>query len=80
MAVVRLFAAARIAAGTSFDQVAGATVGEVLASAVERYGDGFADVLRSCHIWVNGEPAGDEAMVGDHDEVGVLPPVSGGSA
>lgn len=78
MAVVRLFAAARVAAGTSHDEVPGATVGEVLARAAERYGDEFAEVLRSCQIWLNGQPAADGVALGDQDEVGILPPVSGG--
>ena len=45
MAVVRLFAAARVAAGTGRDEVPGGTVQEVLDEAVGRYGSGFADVL-----------------------------------
>ncbi len=78
MAVVRLFAAARIAAGTGCDQVSGATVDEVLAAAAERYGEGFVEVLRRCQVWLNGEPAEGDAPLGEEDEVGILPPVSGG--
>jgi molybdopterin converting factor small subunit len=78
MAVLRLFAAARIAAGTGRDSVPGATVAEVLAAARARYGEDFAAVLETCAVWVNGAPAGPEAVVADHDEVAVLPPVSGG--
>ena len=55
MAVLRLFAAARTAAGTARDLVPGDTVAEILASATERYGDGFAAVLPSCAVWVNGD-------------------------
>lgn len=79
MAVVRLFAAAREAAGTGRDELPGATVGEVLSCAVARYGPGFATVLGSCRVWVNGDAAerGDE--VGTADEVAILPPVSGGA-
>ena len=78
MAVLRLFAAARIAAGTGSDQVSGATVAQVLDAAGRRYGDEFRQVLKGCQIWVNGEVAPPGATVGDDDEIGVLPPVSGG--
>ena len=91
-----MFAAARTAAGRSRDEVPGDTVGAVLSAARERYGSPFADVLATCRVWVNGEPAtdgtavgnGDEVAepatdgtaVGNGDEVAVLPPVSGGAA
>lgn len=78
MPVLRLFAAARQAAGTGHDQVSGSTVGEVLAAARARYGDEFAAVLGTSRVWVNGSPAGDDVVVGEGDEVAVLPPVSGG--
>ena len=79
MAVLRLFASAREAAGTGRDEIAGATVGAVLDAAVARYGSSFADVLPSCQIWRNGEPVDRQATVTAADEVAVLPPVSGGS-
>jgi len=78
MAVLRLFAAAREAAGTGREAIDGATVGEVLAEARRRYGEGFAAVLDRSRVWRNGEPAGGEEPVGPDDEVAVLPPVSGG--
>jgi molybdopterin synthase sulfur carrier subunit len=78
VAVLRLFAAAREAAGTGRDAVAADTVGGVLAGARDRYGEGFGAVLAGCRVWVNGEPAGESTPVGDADEVAVLPPVSGG--
>jgi molybdopterin synthase sulfur carrier subunit len=78
MAALRLFAAARQAAGTGSDVVPGATVGAVLDAACLRYGEAFAHVLASCRVWVNGEPAERTDPVGDTDEVAVLPPVSGG--
>lgn len=78
MPVLRLFAAAREAAGTGRDQVAGSTVGEVLEAARARYGERFASVLAASRVWVNGEAADDDAVVGEGDEVAVLPPVSGG--
>ncbi len=79
MAVLRLFAAAREAAGTGSDEVEGSTVGEVLDRAAARYGDGFAVVLATCKIWLNGNAAQSTDPVGAGDEVAVLPPVSGGS-
>ena len=78
MAVLRLFAAARTAAGTTQDQVPGGTVAEVLDLAVTRYGPGFAAVLPSCSVWLNGDPVDRSTAVTDTDEVAVLPPVSGG--
>lgn len=80
MAVLRLFAGARDAAGIGRDDVPGATVSEVLDAACVRYGPSFSDVLEHCQVWRNGEPCAlDEAVV-DADEVAVLPPVSGGDA
>lgn len=78
MPILRLFAGAREAAGTDRDHLDGATVGAVLDAAVDRFGPGFADVLASCKVWVNGEPAERSDPVGAADEVAVLPPVSGG--
>lgn len=78
MAVLRLFASAREAAGTGRVDVGEATVGAVLDAARVRYGEGFAAVLATSRVWLNGEPTTDDAPVGTHDEVAVLPPVSGG--
>lgn len=79
MARIRLFAAAREAAGTGSDIVDGTTVAEVLAAATQRYGSRFDDVLRTCRVWVNGDDVSSDTAVGPDDEVAVLPPVSGGS-
>jgi molybdopterin converting factor small subunit len=68
MAIVRLFAAARDAAGTGRDELPGVTVGDVLSEARQRYGE-----------TVNGEPATEIDEIGAADELAVLPPVSGGS-
>ena len=76
---LRLFASAREAAGTGTDVVDGVTVREVLAAAEVRYGERFTEVLGTCRVWVNGEDISIDAPVGQHDEVAVLPPVSGGS-
>jgi molybdopterin converting factor small subunit len=79
VAILRLFAAAREAAGTARDTVPGDTVGEVLERATDRYGPAFATVLGECRVWRNGEPAERSVAVREDDEVAVLPPVSGGS-
>ena len=79
MVVLRLFAAAREAAGTGRTELPGATVSEVLDEARARFGDDFAQVLATSRIWVNGEPAAGDCPVTKTDEVAVLPPVSGGA-
>lgn len=78
MARLRLFASIREVAGTGRAEIAGATVAEVLANATAQYGDSFAQVLPTCRVWVNGEPALESDPVTDTDEVALLPPVSGG--
>lgn len=78
MPVLRLFAAAREAAGTGRLTIEGSTVAEVLSAASAELGPAFVAVLPTCRVWVNGEPAGDSQSVVDDDEVAVLPPVSGG--
>jgi MoaD family protein len=79
MAVVRLFASAREAAGLSVDRIDGTTVAEVLDEARRRYGERFAAVLTHSRVWVNGQPADVRATLREGDVVAVLPPVSGGS-
>ncbi len=78
MPTLRLFAAAREAAGTGSVTVEGGTVDSVLRNATERFGDTFAAVLATSKVWVNGEEVPRGTPVGDNDEVAVLPPVSGG--
>jgi molybdopterin synthase sulfur carrier subunit len=79
MAHVRLFAAAREAAGTSQTNLDGETVGDVIDAAIMRFGTAFELLLPSCNFWLNGEPAIRTDSVTDTDEVAVLPPVSGGA-
>lgn len=79
VAVLRLFAAAREAAGMPSAEIAGATVSEVLDAATVRFGSGFSDVLATSKVWVNGEEVPRDHPVSDKDEVAVLPPVSGGT-
>ena len=78
MAVLRLFASVRVAAGTGSLSLPGETVGEVLAAADERFGDGFAALAGTCRVWLNGESKAAAVAVTDGDEVALLPPVSGG--
>jgi molybdopterin converting factor small subunit len=78
VAKILLLGPAREAAGTRHDEVDGATVGDVLRRATERYGSPFAEVLSVSHIWLNGAETDLAQPVGPHDEVAVLPPVSGG--
>lgn len=75
---LRLFAAAREAAGTGSTMLEGATVAEVLAAAHDRFGTEFAAVVATSRVWVNGVPADDGDVLVETDEVAVLPPVSGG--
>ena len=79
MVTLRLFAAAREAAGTARDTIDAPTVGDVLDAACRRYGDRFARVLAGSRVWLNGEPVERHVPVATTDEVAVLPPVSGGS-
>ena len=80
MATLRLFAAAREAAGRNRDEMVDArTVADVLAEAQRRYGATFTALLPTCRVWVNGEQADAATPVGPADEVAVLPPVSGGA-
>ena len=78
--LLRLFAAAREAAGCSSTEMEASTVGEVLGIARARFGAEFIAVLAGSRVWIDGdEPAlGDATAVTDGCEVAVLPPVSGG--
>jgi MoaD family protein len=82
---LRLFAAAREAAGRSrdeYDVVNAPTVGALLDAAVAAYGAQFGAVLAQSRVWLNGDEPSDgfDTRLADDDEVAVLPPVSGGIA
>jgi molybdopterin converting factor small subunit len=82
---LRLFAAAREAAGRGrdeYDLVTAPTVGALLDAAVAAYGAHFGAVLAQSRVWLNGDepPDGSATPLADDDEVAVLPPVSGGIA
>lgn len=79
MAILRLFAGAREAARTSRDEFDAGTVGDLLDQADERYGSGFVAVRETSRIWLNGDAAERDEVIGPRDEVAVLPPVSGGA-
>ena len=78
MTRILLLGPAGSAAGVRHDELPGHTVAEVLAAAVSRYGASFEAVLEVSQVWLNREPVARDAEVGAHDEVVVLPPVSGG--
>ena len=78
MAILRLFAQAREAAGTGTATFPGSSVDEVIQAAITEYGDTFAAVVNMSKVWVNGEEVPRAHAVTDKDEVAVLPPVSGG--
>src|SRR4051812_12918062 len=78
MAVLRLFASAREAAGLSVDRIDAETVADVLEEARRRYGERFSAVLTHSRVWVNGHPADVRMTLREGDVVAVLPPVSGG--
>jgi len=78
---LRLFAAAREAAGVTSVPFDAATLDELLDAARVRFGGDFAAVLDAARVWVDGEeaPAGGATALTDGAEVAVLPPVSGGA-
>jgi molybdopterin converting factor small subunit len=78
MARLLLLGPAREAAGRTNDNIDGSTIAEVLELAVERYGNDFRQVLAISQVWLNGEPADVSWTTAPHDEIAVLPPVSGG--
>lgn len=78
MIALRLFAQARETAGEKVAHFDGATAGDVLDAAVERFGSEFGAVVDGSKVWLNGSPVDRDAPVAAGDELAVLPPVSGG--
>jgi molybdopterin converting factor small subunit len=78
MARLLLFGPARDAAGVPNLEVAGATIGAVIAAAEAQFGEAFGRVMATSNVWLNGEAASADEPVHDGDEVAVIPPVSGG--
>ena len=76
--LLRLFGPARTCAGTGRAHLPGSSVAELIDEATRRYGPEFAEVVGASRLWVNGEAAGRDRTLDDHDELAVLPPVSGG--
>ena len=75
---VRLFAALRELAGSARVEAEGDTVGEVVGSLSERFGERFASVASAGSVVVEGERADPARTLVEGQEVALLPPVSGG--
>lgn len=81
---VRYWAAARAAAGVESEQVAAATMAELIAAITSRHADRdrFADVIASCSALVDEVPVGrrDPAQVplAPGQSIEFLPPFAGG--
>ena len=78
MATVRFFAAAKAATKTPEIQLAGNTVGELLAAAKEQFVN-LAAVLTKCSLLLNEVACSDlNTPTNDEDILDVLPPFAGG--
>ena len=79
---VRLFAAAREAAGRAELAAEPQALGDLLAALRRDHGPEFSSVLDTARVWVNGDDPrdGDATVLAPGDEVAVLPPVSGGAS
>ncbi len=75
--VVRYWAAAKAAAGTDGEELAGSTVAEVLAAAVSAHPE-LAPVVEVATVLVEGRSAGPETALTPGAQVEVLPPFAGG--
>ncbi|GAA1998318.1 MoaD/ThiS family protein [Catenulispora subtropica] len=80
--LIRYWAAAKAAAGTSEEPYEGELLADVLAAAVARHGAGLGEVVRRSSFLVDGTPVGrrDPAAVAlpPGAVVEVLPPFAGG--
>lgn len=75
---VRLFAALRELAGSGQVEAEGVTVGQIVDVLGARYGERFAAIAGAGSVVVDGERAGRDTELTGHEEVALLPPVSGG--
>jgi len=77
---VRLFAALREVAGTSWlEDESAPDVDALVRSLAARFGPEFERVVRAGTVVVNGEPVQPGTPLHPDDEVTLLPPVSGGA-
>ena len=77
---IRLFAAAKQAAGTRTVDIDARSVGEALKLASARFGPRFEQVLTHCTIVIGDDQFTIDAAAGiEASEIAVLPPVSGGA-
>ena len=76
---VRYFAGARAAAGVDTEQLAAATLDELVGRIVDVHGDRLARVLTACSFLVDGTSTRDRASaLSPGAVVDVLPPFAGG--
>jgi molybdopterin synthase sulfur carrier subunit len=75
---VRLFAALRELAGSSWLEVEAPDVGAMLSELSVRFGPEFDRIMAAGTVVVDGEKAGRDRPLRPDDEVALLPPVSGG--
>jgi len=79
MAVVNFYAAARAASGVSESEIAGSTLGEVIASTTAKYPQLVA-ILPGCSYLVNGAAESDNNIkISGEDVIDFLPRFAGGS-
>lgn len=82
MTVLRYWAAARAAAGTTEETYDAATLAAAVEAAGARHGERLTRVLRICSYLVDGTPVGvrphDAIELGPDSVVEVLPPFAGG--
>jgi len=76
--MIRYWAAARAAAGTSEEPYEGATLGDVLDAAAASRGPEFARVISHSSLLVDGVRARRETPLDDAAVIEVLPPFAGG--
>lgn len=79
MATLLLFGPARSAAGQRSVTIDAVSLAELYDAACRQFGPQFEAVLRASAVWVNGQPVTGDPVIGERDEVAVVPPVSGGA-